>query len=213
MKMGTGKYELSFMMGFTPEIIRSVHMRYYQLANEMAYKSINSQFRADLVTYCLGTVMFSYTAIDSFIHNQTIVNNDLKKIIGNFSEVERKKFYKNSLIDRIERLYNETHDDDLERGSEPIQSLNYLTELRIYATHYKPFPESPGKEWDKKIDNIVNNPNRKFDLAECEDHFLNKVYSADCAKWSFLFIEEMMNWVCEKFNIEKPAFKRRYDLD
>lgn len=214
----TGHFEISFDMSFSAQIFRSVHMMYYQLANEMAFRCQKSKLRASIIKYSLGAVILSYTAIDSYLTNKIIVNKELKSITDDMSSDLKREFDRLDIINKIEMLYLLSHKDNdtFMKGVEPLQSLEILKQLRNTAIHYEPFPESGVSMEElsnKRIGNLAKRASHKFNFDESQDTFLWQCFSVGAAVWSFELIERFIKWFCDEFNLPKPNFKPEWELN
>lgn len=213
----TGHYNFKVSMSFSAQIFRAVHMLYYQLANEMAFKCKESKVRALTIKYSLGAVILSYTAIDSYLTNQIIVNQELKSIIDDMSSDLKRDFDRLDIINKIEMLFLLSHkdNDSFNKGVEPLQSLEILKQLRNTAIHYEPFAESGASMDDfsnKRIQNLAKRARHKFTFDETNDTFLWSCFSVGAATWSFNLIEQVILWFCSEFKLDEPKFKPKYDL-
>jgi phage FluMu protein Com len=216
-KAEPGHYEVSINESFSLEIIRAVHMLYFELANEMAYRCKESKARSQTIKYSLGSVILSYTTIDSYLTNQINFNDKLKSITDGISKDKKREFDRLEIINKIEWIYLLSHkdNDSFSKGVEPLQSLEILKQLRNTAIHYEPFPESGDSIDDlsnKRTKNLAKRARSKFDFGDSQGTFLWACFSVGAAIWSFELIEQFISWFCTEFNLPKPNLKSKWEL-
>lgn len=116
----------------------STYRYFYYLANEMAHKSVSNPHSINSVRYSVATVILSYTTIETFINHLLHAKDS---IVSDLSSTLTEKIEKMNLIDKLELAYalkNKADSGQLIRGTEPIQSLDLLREVRNYLIHNMP---------------------------------------------------------------------------
>lgn len=193
---------------------------FYYLANEEAYRAISAKNEIpDTARYAMGTVIFSFTTIETFISH--ILQSTGFPIYNKLSEEQKRKIAKARVTERIKyafQFYPDSKVKELKKDQEPFHSFDTLRQLRNFLIHYTPTKEiisSDDPAYLKQLISLEKKAHSKFefeDLASLQMAFVYRCFNKNCALWAFELVQPFIDWLCDSLNIDRQKLTRHWDL-
>lgn len=202
------------------------HLHFYYLANQMAHAATQVPGNSDVHRYSIGAVIMSYTCIEAYF-NQIFFeeHSSLRHITEGMSKDLLSKVERLGLMEKIElalRHTNTSVPSNMLMGREPYQSLDLIRQLRNLLIHHSPEEELV---WSVsgthlKESNIEKRISGRFKFArraetaagDGRQPINNRIFSRDCAAWSFNLIAKMFAEFEKEFKIPAPALVPHWEV-
>ena len=185
---------------------------FYNLAYEMANNAIHAESEGKAVKYVSATIVFSYMVLESITNYEFLSKNDSP--FEKLSSAISSKIGKMTIVDKVELAAKLSNKEiNLSRGSEPLQSLELLRELRNFLVHHMPTFEVTFHH-EKDVEGIENKLAKKlknkFEFnKELGNPFFYRCFSIGCAKWSIQVMENCLEMLSKEFSFYLGTIDRK----